>query len=183
MTPPAPPPRRGCLDGDATTTARGSAPDSHHPRHRTNPSCACPHRGARLANAGCGGAAPPEACMITAWPQPMRRTGVMAGTAPMRRAAAWHHRTHAPDDQAPRLDEVVAKLGRSWFSRPVRPNKSLRETDSFSGRFFEARVFGGSATISRWSPYGLPRARGDRPVDDRVRSTERMSSSGTLVAD
>ena len=53
--------------------------------------------------------------------------------------------------------EVVAKLGRARFSSTIYAKKSLRDTRSVSGTFFEVPVFGSSATASMRRPCGLRR--------------------------
>ena len=53
--------------------------------------------------------------------------------------------------------EVVAKLSRSRFSRPIPAKKSAHGIASVCGTFFEVRVFGGSATASMRRPCGLER--------------------------
>ena len=77
-----------------------------------------------------------------------------------RAAAPWHclHQcivcAYGPDG---RRMEVVAKLGRSRFSRPIPAKKSAHGIASVCGTFFEVRVFGGSATASMRRPCGLER--------------------------
>ena len=68
--------------------------------------------------------------------------------------------------------EAVAKLGRARFVRPIHPKKSAQGTDSAGGTFFEARVFGGSATASATYPYD----NSTRPYD-RTRSLGRTSEA------
>ena len=116
----------------------------HHRPHRTNASCRCWGHGAHDITSR--GNAACGRTVVTARPAPMGGEG--------------------------RRMEVVAKLGRPRFVRLLHPKKSAQGTDSAGGTFFEARVFGGSATASATYPYD----NSTRPYD-RTRSLGRTSEA------
>ena len=116
-----------CLRGDAT--AAPLSPATRRQRHaitvaRTTARVAAMPRPAVRA--------PRTPCIITQRPAPMRHAGYRLDGRRM---------------------EAVAKLGRSRFSSTIQAEKSLQETHCVGGTFFEAPIFGSSATASMRRPY------------------------------